>query len=51
MYSLVKAFEKLFLELGGQIQTSSEITEIVVENGRTTGVIANDIFTPTDAIV
>jgi phytoene desaturase len=51
MYSLVRAFEKLFLELGGQIQTSSEIKEIVVENGRTTGVVANDIFTPADAVV
>jgi phytoene desaturase len=51
MYSLVQAFEKLFLELGGQIQTSSEIKEIVVEDGRTTGVVANDVFTPADAVV
>jgi len=51
MYALVQAFEKVFIELGGKIQTGSEIEEIVVENGRTTGVIANDVFTPADAVV
>ncbi len=51
MYSLVKAFEKLFVELGGTIRTHSEIKEIVVENGTATGVISNDEFVSADAIV
>jgi phytoene desaturase len=51
MYSLVQAFEKLFTELGGTIKTNSEIKEIVVENGRTTGVIVNDTFVEADAVV
>jgi phytoene desaturase len=41
MYSLVEAFEKLFLEIGGEIKTGSEVSEILVNNGRASGVIAN----------
>jgi phytoene desaturase len=51
MYSLVRAFEKLFLELGGEIYTSCEVESIQVENGRVKGVIANENFYPADIVV
>jgi phytoene desaturase len=38
MYSLVRAFEKVFLELGGTIRTSAEVQEILVRDGRAAGV-------------
>jgi phytoene desaturase len=51
MYSLVKAFESVFLELGGEIRTRSEVAEITVRNGRAVGVIANEAFIAADAVV
>jgi phytoene desaturase len=51
MYSLVKAFETVFSELGGKINTNQAVKEIVVENGRTTGVVANDTFIPADNVI
>jgi phytoene desaturase len=51
MYSLVKAFEKVFLELGGEIYTSYEVESIYVENQRAKGVIANGNFYPSDIVV
>jgi len=51
MYSLVKAFETIFTELGGTIKTNHEIDEISVENGRTNGVVANSTFFEADAVV
>jgi len=51
MYSLVEAFEKLFIELGGKVQTGSEISEIMVENGHATGVVANGQFHAADMVV
>jgi phytoene desaturase len=51
MYSLVKAFETVFSELGGTIKTNHEIQEIVVDNGSAQGVIANDEFFAADAVV
>ncbi len=51
MYSLVQAFERLFIELGGKIETGSEISEIKVENGRATGVMTNDQFHAADLVV
>ena len=51
MYSLVRAFEKVFTELGGKIETNAEIQEIVVENHRTTGVIVNHKYYQADAVV
>lgn len=41
MYSLVEAYGRLFEELGGEIRTGHEVEEIVVENGRAVGAIAN----------
>jgi phytoene desaturase len=51
MYSLVKAFEKIFTELGGTIKTNHEIDEISIENGRTNGVVTNNTFFEADAVV
>jgi phytoene desaturase len=51
MYSLVKAFESMFLEMGGEIRTLCEVTEIAVRNGRAAGVIANEAFLAADAVV
>lgn len=38
MYTVVEAFQKLFLELGGTIKTSQPVREILVEGGRAVGV-------------
>ncbi|MFZ5519165.1 MAG: phytoene desaturase family protein [Candidatus Zhuqueibacterota bacterium] len=52
MYSLVQALEKLFLEIGGEIKTLSEVTRIAVENGKATGVFANEtLFYAADGVV
>lgn len=51
MYSLVQAFEKVFWEIGGRIETEAEVSEIVVKNGRSTGVMARGKFYPADAVV
>ncbi len=51
MYSMVQAFARVFEELGGEIQTDAEVEEIVVQHGRTTGVIAAQKFCAADAVV
>lgn len=51
MYSLVQAFEKVFLELGGRLVTEAEVTEIVVRNGRATGVMAREEFFGAEAVI
>jgi phytoene desaturase len=51
MYSVVQAFENLFLEIGGQIHTNSEVSEIVVRNRKAIGVIANGDFHQADLVV
>jgi len=51
MYSLVKAFEKLFLELGGIVETNAEVKEIFVKNGRARGVFAAGGYYPADAVI
>jgi len=51
MYSIVKAFEKVFLEIGGEVRTGTEVTEIVVENGAARGVIAAGERFTADAVV
>lgn len=51
MYSLVKAFEKVFIELGGTIHTNAEVTEIVVVNGRAKGIRANGEYHAADAVI
>jgi phytoene desaturase len=51
MYSVVKSFETVFSELGGTIKTDHAVQEIVVEKGRTTGVVSNDTFFPADSVI
>ena len=51
MYSLVMALQKLFLELGGEIHTSCEVSKIRVEQGRVKGVEAMGEFFPADIVV
>lgn len=38
MYALVQALERLFLEIGGEVRTGAEVSEIIVERGDATGV-------------
>jgi phytoene desaturase len=51
MYSLVQAFEKIFIEMGGKIETNSEVQQIAVENSTSKGVIVHDEFHAFDAVV
>ena len=51
MYSLVRAFERVFRELGGTIETSAEVDEIMVANGRATGVRVGSTVHPADIVV
>jgi phytoene desaturase len=51
MYSLVKAFERLFLELGGAIRTGAEVSRLVVEQQRATGIVVDGQAVPADAVV
>ncbi|MBN2013176.1 phytoene desaturase [candidate division KSB1 bacterium] len=44
MYSLVKALEKLFVDLGGKIHINHEVTEIVVKDNHVQGVKVGDTF-------
>ncbi len=51
MYSLIRAFEKVFLESGGKIRTNSEIREIAMKNGRAAGVKTDGGYFPADIVV
>ncbi|GIV58361.1 MAG: phytoene dehydrogenase [Rhodothermaceae bacterium] len=51
MYEVVKAFERLFREQGGVVHTGTEVSEIRVEGGRATGVMAGGTFFPADLVV
>lgn len=51
MYSVVQAFEKLFLELGGTIETNAEVREILVSEGRATGVRTAENVYRADAVI
>jgi phytoene desaturase len=51
MYSVVEAFEKVFLELGGTIRTQAEVQEITITNGKATGVQVGNEYLPADAVV
>ena len=51
MYSLVKAFEKLFKEIGGEILTHTEVQQIIIENGQVKGVSTSDQNYSADAVV
>ncbi|MCB2197855.1 phytoene desaturase [bacterium] len=51
MYTVVKAFEDLLLELGGEIRTSSPVEQIHVEQNRAKGVVVNGETIPLDAVI
>ena len=51
MYSVVKALESVFLELGGRIHTNTEVSKIVVENRKARGIVANGEFHESDAVI
>ncbi len=51
MYTVVRAFGKLFDELGGKIVTGAEVKEIVVEGGQAAGVRTDEAFYPADVVV
>jgi len=51
MYSLVKAMEKIFLELGGTIYTNSEAKEIEVDKGIARSVKTSEITYEADLVV
>jgi phytoene desaturase len=42
MYAYIKALEKLIYELGGIIETETNIEEILVSDGITTGIKTNN---------
>ena len=51
MYSLVRALEDVFKQLGGVVKTDTEVERIVVENRRAKGVIANGQFYEADSVI
>ncbi|WP_121329119.1 MULTISPECIES: phytoene desaturase family protein [unclassified Flavobacterium] len=51
MFDVVKAIEKLAVELGVSIQTNSPIEKIVVENETTTGIIINGKHIKADIVL
>lgn len=51
MYSVVDAFRKVFLKLGGKIECNAAVQEIVVEDGAAKGVLYNEQFLATDLVV
>ena len=51
MYSLVRALEDIFKQLNGVVETDTEVEQIVVENRRAKGVIANGEFYESDAVI
>jgi len=51
MYTIVRALERLFRELGGEVFTNTEVEQILVEGGAARGVRANGELFPADAVV
>lgn len=51
MYAVVKALEKVFVELGGTVTTSAEVQKIRVEDGKATGLEISGEFFASDAVV
>ena len=51
MYSLVQALENVFKELGGVVETGTEVEQIVVENRKAEGIVAEGKFYEADAII
>ncbi len=51
MYSVVKGIEKLALMLGVSIKTNMDISEIIVEHGKVSGIVANGNFINSDIVL
>jgi phytoene desaturase len=51
MFEVVKGFVSLATSLGVTIKTNQNVQKIEVENGKTTGIIANDEFIKADIVV
>lgn len=51
MYSVIEAFKRVFIHLGGQLHTSAEVQEICVRDKRVCGVRVNDVQHDADIVV
>ena len=51
MYNLVRALESVFKALGGIVETDAEVEQIVVEDRKAKGVIANEQFYEADGVI
>jgi phytoene desaturase len=51
MYSYIQALEKLIYELGGTIETTTNIEEILISNGVATGIKTNNKIEKADIII
>lgn len=51
MYNLVRSLESVFKELGGVVETDAEVEQIVVENRKAKGVLANGQFYKADSVI
>ena len=51
MYHIIKGMRQLAEELGVEIHTTSTVTKIKVENGKTTGIVANEKNIAADIVV
>ncbi len=51
MYSLVKAFEQVFTEIGGNIRVNAEVQEIEIRDNKVQGVRVNNELHAADAVI
>lgn len=51
MYSVVEALAKVFTEIGGEIRTNAEVTEIIVKGRKAIGIKVNQQVVSADIIV
>ena len=51
MYTLVRALEAVFKQLGGVVETDAEVEQIVVENRSAKGVLVKGQFYEADAVI
>lgn len=51
MHTMASAMERLFLELGGEIKYDSEVEQIVIEDGKATGVLLDGEIRHSDLVM
>jgi phytoene desaturase len=51
MYSVVRALEKLFREIGGKIMVNTEVQEIKISRNKVEGVTSNNQFYPAEVVI